>query len=205
MDQRTVAADDLHRVVYNLRLFQVGKLARPAILEFGDDLRGSIQDGHTYLVDRAPTASENDDSVSLGVPPEELKALELWLRDRTGDLRIHHRVVDLIISDEDGREIVVTVYHGVFDEMKDILDLEQTGPCDHTVGYFAAPFAVNPDRSRKLSLVKPGDYPVDSILVSHDDYGDILLMKIGPTVRVALSTLDRKILAEAVDSDQYLW
>lgn len=68
-----------------------------------------------------------------------------------------------------------------------------------------APFAVNPDRLRRLSLLKPKNYPLDFQMVYDTDQDvNLLLFKYGPTCRGAISLLNRGIL-ESKFREGELW
>lgn len=60
-------------------------------------------------------------------------------------------------------------------------------------------WAVHPDRLRKLSLVKPGEYPIDiQAYAVNDGQDDVVGFKIGPTVQGLIDPLNRKIARETV-------
>jgi hypothetical protein len=70
------------------------------------------------------------------------------------------------------------------------------------------PFAVRPERFRKFSLIKPGDYPIDFlpgvVSVPGAGYRDILRFKAGPDVRGVLAPILRSRLEDEFSED-VLW
>lgn len=63
--------------------------------------------------------------------------------------------------------------------------------------------ALAPDRLRKLSLIKPGGYPIDC-QVFDTATGPVVAFRCGPTVRGSMAPVDRDRLAE-VYSGEEIW
>lgn len=63
-------------------------------------------------------------------------------------------------------------------------------------------FAVAPDRLRNLARVKPGDYPIDLKVFSHET--EMLGFKVGPTVTGLIAPLDRDLLREQY-TEKEMW
>lgn len=67
-------------------------------------------------------------------------------------------------------------------------------------------FAVNPDRLRRLALLKPKGYPLDFRLMWDDlESRDVITFKYGPTLMGMIATLDRYKLLEIYKGDKVLW
>lgn len=64
-------------------------------------------------------------------------------------------------------------------------------------------FALHPDRLRKLSLIKPGDFPLD-FRAYQLGHADMLAFRCGPTVRGAIALLDRPTLEDLYRGEE-LW
>lgn len=129
-----------------------------------------------------------------------MKALEKDLRDWPAE--------EVIIDLDDGIHFGGVEY-GTFEEVDEeawdharcILGMHDFIESDHG----RVLFAVHPDRLRKLSLVKPGDFPIDCRYGFNTRYGrDVIHFKIGPTVRGVFAPLDREILIETLPKE-VLW
>lgn len=192
----TVSADDLHRLIYNCKQFQVGKGAKAVHLSFGPaSLRASIDDDHTYVSDVCPMKRTLEGkSPDFGLSPEVTKVLELDLRSADGDLEISWSPEDGLVVDGAAFSVVASE-----DVLVDMFDEEA-----HDV-LFGLTFELKDGSLRKLDLIKGGDYPVSLMPVKHNKYGDLLLFKKGPTVRGGVAILDRKILTEGVADTSFLW
>lgn len=64
-------------------------------------------------------------------------------------------------------------------------------------------FALAPNRLRRLSLIKPGTYPIDCRTYS-DSGRSFIAFKCGPTVRGAMACMDREKLLDMYEGDE-LW
>ena len=199
-----VSTESFHRMIYNAKLLQVGKDAPPVEFLFEGDRRGgrgsirtSVSDGHMYLEDRTD-CSLVESPGRFSVSAADIKQLELALRTTEDEyLDIYFDGPQFYVEDlgfEAHVPIPVLPKHHALNEW------------NWATPTIIEPFAIMGDRFRKLSLIKPGDFPVDFKLVYHSGYkSDILVFKAGPTVQGALSLLDRKILENEVDSDAFLW
>lgn len=195
-----VTAEVLHRIVYNCRLYQVGKNSSPATLSVSTStLSGSVNDGHIYLEDteKLPELWSLTDWM-VTIQSEPLKELELELRSKEGDIEISRNASkDLVV---DGVPYPVEEHYGALDEHQ-VLNSSLWGRLNDR------PFAAMGDRFRKFSLIKtPGEFPMDFVQVWHSLLErEMLVFRAGPTVRGALAVLDREFLKEDVASKEYLW
>lgn len=204
MFHASIQTESLHRIIYNARLFQVGKHAKPTILEFtvndtDHTLTGTVDDNYTYIREWANCSVTRP--ITLNISATSAKHLELNLRDVSEDYVDLEWTLDggLSIMNQDWEHFEAFEDHDG-DKMADVFEWDQWSD-----GFAGAPFALNADRFRKLSLIKPGDYPIDLKRIVHARYGDMILFKAGPKLRGALTTLDRKILCDKVGSRDFMW
>lgn len=201
MSQVRIKVDDAARLFYNTKLFQVGKDTEAATLSVvADKMLISISDRHTYLTDRA-TLSYSDttskECFAIYLPSDAVKDIELnsrtWQEETTYiDLTPYPLKFEIFET----QYPVLMATPTLLDQMLDNQLFIRGG--DH-------PLAINPDRFRKLSLIKPGDYPIDMQHGLHEKFGEIIRFKAGPTVRGAMATLDREVLAKKAGSADFLW
>lgn len=190
-------------MVYNCRLFQVGKSAPAARLSLQTNYWGaSVNDGHLYLqdVEQFPSMSPSTESWMVSIESDVLKDLELELRSKDTPVEVGwNSAGDLMV---DGIPYKVTDLHEHLLDHHGVLELMELSNLGR-----GRPFAAMADRFRKFSLIKtPGEYPMDFKLVWHAGLQrEMMLFAAGPTVRGALAVLDRKFLEEEVDSKKYLW
>lgn len=201
----------LHRLFYNSRIFQVGKTASDLSWEY--DVHGKLSvayaDQHVILVDSEQLASDGFGANRYWrTTSEKAKELEIALRkiDWPWCLEIddgslvavrstENATARLPLATSEGYDTISSTVFYTFDVLTET----------YKYGRINAPAAIPPDRFRKLSLVKPGDYPVDLLHIAHDTAGPLVLAKVGPSVRVVLSELDRDVLHKREDSDLIAW
>lgn len=194
----TMPAGSLHRILYNTKLFQTGKIKNPALMTLGTaTVTIEVDDRLTYIKDEALTDPSSVNNQRFEVTPEQVKEMELYLRD---------------LKDDDTVSIVYTLTDRTISLDGTVYEIKQAG--QHAfIGMWNpmkwdAPeydtFEVWGDRWRKMSLIQPQDYPQSYRAVKHEDYGDILLFKIGPTLRGAMSLVDHKELRSRVDASEIL-
>lgn len=201
-----IQAKDLWRLMYNAQLFTDKKSATGGVAKFRQVIGPSAglavfaTDDHVAICDKAP--GENTEFGEFFLSLETMKQLEKSLREIVGEM-------NLVIEDGEFRYIgmdgaVPFADSGDPDlwnmvgQMLSGFDFEYTplGGDPLTV------FALNPDRLRKFSLLKPGDYPID-IKTGYDRVleRDLVAFKAGPTLRGVLAPLDRKLLTEKYGED----
>lgn len=191
-------AGSLHRILYNTKLFQTGKIKNPALMTLGTaTVTIEVDDRLTYIRDEAETEPSSVNHQRFELTAEQVKEMELYLRD---------------LKDTDPVTLVHTLTDRTFSVDGTAYEIKQTG--EHSfVGMWNptkwdAPeydtFEIWGDRWRKMSLIQPQDYPQSFRAVKHETYGDILLFKIGPTLRGAMSLVDHKELRSRVDASEIL-
>lgn len=205
-----VSTASLHRLFYNAKLLQVGSLAKPMYVyvdAHSNTMSMATSDRHCYLTDK--TEVEAPWSFHMEIKPADVKAIELQLRDITDDMiEFEWTSPGEFLLPAGNTGLADKPYLGYIcdvtmsddgDQFADMLDFSFLADLKPV-----AAFALNADRFRKVSLVKP-DYPVDMLPVMHPKYGRIIAFKKGPSVVGALATMDReKILAKSGDQD-VLW
>lgn len=195
-----VTVENFHRLLYNMKLFQVGKLANPVTLRFTDDrLEASVDDGHVYVTDWCP--SHHSSNGDYWLSPLAVKRFELSLRSvqDTWLSLVYNGHWMQILTSRSTIEQSTEAGTGDMDDRRDLID-----PAQWLV-YDDPGYEVKPGTFRKLDLLKPGDYPASYAPKTHLKYGPVLMFKSGPTVKGSVALLDRDILHEKVDSDQWMW
>lgn len=197
-----IQASELHRLLYNAILFTDKKSAAGGVAKFratfgsGPNMGLVVfaTDDHVAIFDRIPAeGGEEVDEFFLSL--ETMKALEKDLRDQDSvidfDFNAHRVLGDVDL------ELWDTVVR-----MLSLKDFESDDSVQHVT------FALNPDRLRKFSLIKPGNYPID-MRYGYDTgvHRDVIAFKAGPTLRGVLAPLDRELLAEKYgeQSGELLW
>jgi len=171
----SIPVPDLHRLIYNGRL-----VTAPVTLDFKlGFVEMSVWDGHEYLTDWAPC--HHDDPGRFSVV--DSRALELELRG-LDDAVVYH------ISEVPTSPSNALAEPG--EDMSMLFDPDYLNPWNGTV-------AMHPKRLRKMPLVKPGDYPLDCRMWYHKGIQrQVMIYKIGPSVKGAIVALDRSLLDKTV-------
>lgn len=199
-----ISTASLHRLAYNAKIFQVGDSPPPMKLFFDEDdvVIMSVYDRLTYLEDSSEYES-GDFQQYIQFGSAETKKLELALRDLIRD----DEELTLTLGEFNMKVEIMGVLVGDYEYSFPEMDKTEINSLVEPEFYTPSPGAValNPDRFRKLSLVQPGDYPVDFHVVEHAKFGNIVAFKKGPTVVGALSVIDRTILREQPGSEEFLW
>jgi hypothetical protein len=186
-----VPAQSLHRMAYNaLQYCSKDSTVKGATLwtHWDDTLSVTASDdlfaindivdidGDVYLETR-----------SFGLTLKALQELEKYLRDESEDFDLSKITFDEV----------------PFDHLKSAYNLIFTEP-DRKGRDALDGFCVNPDRLRRLSLLKPKGYPI-ALRAAENPQGEaMLLFRYGPTVRGAISLLDEGVLA-GIYSGEELW
>ena len=186
-----IEADALHRIVYNSLLFdtksakayRVGGPVDPVFY-----LHMNTSDGQVYLEDQAEVKTLESDQYFI-ISAEESKVWEKDLRDAEGVIKCELKGSYLYCSPlrpAEGGTVGYTVSAGEYAQQSELFDYDSFDPC------WGAPFAINPDRVRKLALLQPRDYPVECELREVDGIPTpVLFFTKGPSVRGTYATLKR--------------
>lgn len=199
-----VKLDSLHRMLYNVRLFQVGKLAPSLWVKIDPQSKTvvfSINDDHTFLRDSESTvrALITDPALCFSISAEQTKHLEFYLRD-------YEQETVVLLFDPYKYKLLVGGYYQVpIARVEDKYYESQTLFEGNDLTDICK-IAISPNRFRKLALIKPGDYPIDLKAIWNRKLDTPLLcFKAGPTVEGVLSLLDRDFLLAKPGSEHFLW
>lgn len=193
-----MAAPALHRLIYNARLFQSGKTKNNAVMTLGTaSVTIEVDDRVSYIRDEAECEPSNANHQRFELTAVQLKDMEAHLRDlKDVPVTLVWTLMDhsLMLDDMATYDVKQTGFHPLG-------DMWQAGKWD-------APeydtFEIYGDRFRKLSLLQPQDYPQSFRPVKHEEYGDLLLFKVGPNLRGAFALVDHKELRSRVDASEIL-
>lgn len=190
-----IPAKELHRLLYNAILFTDKKSATGGVAAFRFNEHGlgvMATDDHVAILDVAYVPRPAGAMVDIFLSLDRMKILEKEYRDLTAEVEFDPESVSFMGSPVDDTDLWLRV-----GKMLSLDDFQSTA-CED----MDAKFALNPDRLRKFSLLKPGDYPIDM----HYGYDnaierDLVAFKAGPTLRGILAPLDRELLAEKFGKD----
>lgn len=159
-----------------------------------DELHVTAFDDYFSLVD---ICDDLVDQPSLGDPQYflmtlgDLKELDKVLRDSEGEVVSLDGLVLAGASDQDPSFQVLYEAAG--------LSFQSSGTL--TKGRVDS-FALSPDRLRKLSWIKPGGFPIDCQVFDMEGHKPFIGFRCGPTVRGAMSLMDRDKLAELYEGEE---
>lgn len=197
-----IKAADLHRLLYNGCLFTDKKSATGGVAAFvlgGTRLAVMATDDHVAITDYI-TVEPQETELVFFLSLESMKRQEKDLRDRAGDLEIDVDTVSTRLGTATGCYVPFADPGdpGLWNMVGQMLSLSDFGGVAGDVAESEGVlFALNPDRLRKFSLLKPGDFPVDmrygyDIAIERD----VVAFRAGPTLRGVLAPLDRELLRE---------
>lgn len=198
-----VLATDLRRLMKNSAIYPQKRSSYGQVVRFyvaGDFLRAWSSDDFVYMMDQVPCdagphdlgqvffldlAAVKDMELKLRGTKEEDALLELVPSESTVALDGEHFYGTPEVSPEMVRE---------WDVVEQLLeDSDIVRPYDQP----EALFAVAPDRLRKLSLIQPGNDPIDIKYAWSELLDDaVVALKIGKNTRLRIAPLDRSIINE---------
>lgn len=193
-----VDAASLHRLLYNSLLFDTKSAKAYEVLH--GKLRMNTSDGHVYIEDwiDCPRSDGLKESRFI-IGAEASKTLELALRASEGEVSIGFPGGSLKLVSPTGAETTVSVSLGEYAQQSGLF-----WEIDEFEGSIPTQFAFNPDRLRKLALLQPRDYPVDT-KVRVLSGQPVLVFKKGPNLQGIYGTLDRDYLRDDRGGNDYLW
>lgn len=193
-----VLATDLHRLMKNSAIYPIKKSSYGQVvrIRFGDDfLTAYSSDDFVYLKDSIPVSeTDNLHPTTWYASLSAVKGLELELRNWDGAPEIDFEwLVDRRAEDMDLS--CTTDAEKDWDVVQQLLeDSDLVYPDDQPP---QALFAVAPDRLRKLSLIQPGDSPIDMLYAYSRTIDEPLLaLRIGKNTRLRIAPLDRAVINE---------
>jgi len=200
-----IEAAVLHRLLYNAKLYQVGKDSPGMKLVFDEDgaVLMSVFDRYTYVEDYG-MYTPGSYTYLMELDSDAVKAAELALRELKDveELTLEVSTSNKTLSVYWGEDLLVTVeYVYPRKDEDDIASL--VSPAEHS--NLTDPIALLGDRFRKLALIQPQEYPVDMRFVEHTKFGPMVAFKKGPTVVGALAALDRDVLHKTLSKGNELW
>jgi len=190
-----IPANDLHRMVYNAKLLDVRSHVTFRI-ENGF-LTVAAYDGFEVIEDTTEINFDPTPGVNWTLDYKESKLLEVALRDELNELECSIEPGAFVVGGQKYIETGMLSSQGTATHVGAVLfdKTKWLGPTKMT-------FDIHPSRARKFPLLKPADYPLSCMVVTHTIADrDILLYKKGPSLRGAILTLDRTLLP----SDTPLW
>lgn len=190
----TIKAQSLRRMAYNALIYSHKDTAVQGWTLWAiwdDSITVTAFDDYFALTDSEVIYHEVDLTretayyMSIG----DLTALEKSLRDDTGE----YDLLSLPLSDPpEGVPAVIGAAESL---------CYPEALCDPTP---LLSVALAPDRLRKLSLIKPGGYPVDC-QVFDTATGPVIAFRCGPTVRGSMAPVDRELLKKRYDDGEEIW
>lgn len=177
-----IPADVLHRQCYNALLYSHKDTAaegRTLWTRGGNNLRVTAFDDYFALTDTYAGLSHDQTAHGL-MEIDLLKELEKSLRDESKP----QEYSDLPLDPADS-----AFYPELYDA--DAICFPEGYLTLRPVDFVA----LSPDRLRKLSLIKPGGFPIDCAVYT-DGTDDVIAFRCGPTVRGAMAPVDRTVLSE---------
>lgn len=189
-----VLTSDLRRLAYNALLYSSKHSVYSGDVIWirgAHGVRVVSTDDYFVIIDRADATEYSGAPETQVMDTVFLKQLEKDLREEKDE----YFDLEMLPTcfPEDHEEAIEAL------EEADVLAFE----VDQWQAWPISTFAVAPDRLRKLSLVKPGEYPIDIRSFGPAD-NQLLGFRIGPTVRGLISPLDRDHLKELYDGEE-LW
>lgn len=200
----SVPAVELHRIAYNALQYSGKDTAVQGTTmwyRWEDELAVVAFDDYFALNDAVRGIPDWDEEekpslMTLG----QLQNLEKALRDMEGD----YTLGDLpFVDPEETLGPAMTSEAGK--TLQAVTDKIFGLDSGYLSGDSLAVFALNPDRLRRLSLLKPKGYPLDfqtAYDVDRDE--NVILFRYGPNCRGAIAPLDREILKEKFKEGE-LW
>lgn len=196
-----IDAGSLHRLVYNSLLFDT-KSAK-AYRIFRGALHMNTSDGHVYIEDHVKLDFKNDGikEQQWVIGAEQSKKIEVHLRQSEGEISMYTTPDKMLkVVNSSGGEIVMSISLGEYAQQSSLFwDLDESQLS------YPDTFAFNPDRLRKLALLQPRDYPVDTKVRTLDTGQDVLVFKKGPNLQGIYGTLDREFLRGEGEYPGHLW
>lgn len=195
----TVPATELHRITYNALQYSGKDTACQGTTmwyRWEDELAVVAFDDYFALSDSVRGMETDFDEekpylMDLGM----LQILEKQLRETEGDFPLGDLPLEPLDQTLDPGKTLMAVTDKIFG-----LDSGYLSEAKDQGG-----FALNPDRLRRLSLLKPKGYPIDFIHTYDVDRDEFpILFRYGPTCRGAIAPLDRTILKEKFKEGE-LW
>src|ERR1700749_4829279 len=194
-----IDAERFYEMVYNARLYCTKSSALPPLSYWTTcdfDMSVTTSDDMVALTDWGKVETDGDDVYSeYFVPLDHLNEWERGFRTTKGPLDVESVFLGEHFKPheeaESFRVIAQAVHEGV----------NRTLPDSHV-----GPWAVHPDRLRKLSLVKPGSYPI-AVQRGWNDVvnSEVLAIKIG-RVRGLIMPMEYDVLQEKYnETPEVLW
>lgn len=193
-------SDAIHRMAYNVHLYTQKKssVKGMTLWQVGPGLlRATGYDDYFALSDML-AVDELKSPAQYLMTPDGLTALEEALRGaKTGSESADQSFIeldDLPLDEIDPDSVILDT-------------LRQADQLCVPEGYLqpasVSEFALAPNRLRRLSLIKPGTYPIDCRTFT-DSGRDFIGFRAGPTVRGAMACMDRAKLLEMYEGEE-LW
>lgn len=189
-----VPTKDLHRMVYNTLLYSKKDTAAQGrtLWARGDGkVRITAFDDYFALSDIHTDGVWTEPSFYL-MELDDLKALELTLRDDENP-RVDLSTLPLI-SAVTGSPMSRELWQA------DALCYPEGWLKEDTITMVA----MAPDRLRKLSLIKPGKFPIDLRVFADPGADAVIAFRCGPTVRGAMAPVNREDLAKIYTGEE-IW
>lgn len=184
----SVPATELHRIAYNALQYSGKDTVTQGVTfwyRWEDELAVVAFDDYFALSDSVRGMEVDfDEEKPYLMPLDMLQILEKQLRETEGDFPLDDLPLEPLDHTLDPGKTLVAASDKIWG-----LD------SGYLAGDSLAVFALNPDRLRRLSLLKPKGYPIDFIHtydVDRDEHP--ILFRYGPTCRGAIAPLDRTIL-----------
>lgn len=181
-------AQDVHRLAYNTLLYSKKDSVaegRTLWIRGGKTLRVTAFDDWFALTDHVSGLPHKMEQGSYAMDLEGLKLLEKELRDDKGKINFD--------------DLPLEVFPRSAPELHELWMADQACfPEGYLTKTLIKHLALSPDRLRRLSLIKPGGFPIDcavwedSTKMTYQD--PMIVFKCGPTVRGAMAPVNREDL-----------
>lgn len=178
-----ILTDDLRRLIYNASIYatRTGSLRGDSLwIQGASGIRVVTTDDWVILSDRAPTDGHRG-AIYQVVTLDEMKGFNETLKLEMDPY------IDLATFPGEHLDAVEAAALDLYTADQMVFEPDN-GAKPHPI----EELALHPDRLRKLSLVKPGKYPID-MKGFVDAHGDVVVaFRAGPTARGLIAPLDRE-------------